>query len=127
MGEPEKQARPLPPIETRFKPGVSGNPGGVPRGTKHASPRRALLRALGKDFDKDKDAESEDDRIGSLSLELAEEMIAAARAGDADRVRSIATVIDQAEGKPQERVEHSGSMKQVIIEGEDRPENPEPL
>ena len=54
-------------------------------------------------------------------------MIAAARAGDADRVRSIATVIDQVEGKPQERVEHSGSMKQVIIEGEDRPENPEPL
>lgn len=36
MGDqPEKQGRPLPPVETRFKKGQSGNPGGLPRGTRH--------------------------------------------------------------------------------------------
>lgn len=40
--------RPLPPIETRFKPGVSGNPGGMPKGTKPLKRRmrRALVRFL---------------------------------------------------------------------------------
>lgn len=41
--------RKLPPVETRFKPGHTGNPGGVPRSRDKLS--RAFANALAKDFE----------------------------------------------------------------------------
>ena len=40
----------LPPVETRFKPGQSGNPGGKPHGARNRLTTR-FLNALAKDFD----------------------------------------------------------------------------
>lgn len=108
-------------LKPPYPPGVSGNPGGVPRGTKHASPRRALLRLLGKGWEKDTDAESDDDKLGAESIALAKVILEAARNGDPDSARAVAMLIDQAEGKPQERVEHSGEIKRVTINLESRP------
>lgn len=42
--------RKLPPIETRFKPGQSGNPGGKAKGTRNRL-TAAFLHALADDFD----------------------------------------------------------------------------
>lgn len=39
----------LPPIETRFKPGQSGNPGGLAKGTRNKL-NASFLNALAKDF-----------------------------------------------------------------------------
>jgi hypothetical protein len=46
----EKPGRKLPPIDTRFKPGQSGNPGGSPKGVRHKL-NADFLRTLSKDFD----------------------------------------------------------------------------
>jgi hypothetical protein len=40
----------LPPVETRFKPGQSGNPGGLAKGTRNKL-NGDFLKALSKDFD----------------------------------------------------------------------------
>lgn len=121
---PERQGR-VPPVEHRFKPGQSGNPGGMPKGAKYASPRRALLRALGKDADKDTEAAGEDDRLGAMSLDLARQLLEAARNGDAEKVRAIATVIDQAEGKPTEHVIQEATGERTVILR--NPPPPQPL
>ena len=42
--------RKLPPVETRFKPGQSGNPGGMPKGTRTHLTRK-FVAALANDFD----------------------------------------------------------------------------
>lgn len=42
--------RHLPPVETRFQPGQSGNPGGKPVGTRNRI-SAAFLHALAEDFD----------------------------------------------------------------------------
>jgi hypothetical protein len=42
--------RQLPPVETRFQPGQSGNPGGMAKGTRQKL-NGDFLRALSKDFD----------------------------------------------------------------------------
>ncbi len=105
----------VPPVATRFKPGNNTNPGGMPKGTKHASARRAILRALAKGFEDDAEASSEDDRIGAQAIALASEIIEAARNGNADKVRAIATLIDQAEGKPTEHRINETVGEQVVI------------
>lgn len=50
MSDPVDRKRNLPPVETRFKPGQSGNPGGRPVGARNALQTR-FLKALAKDFD----------------------------------------------------------------------------
>jgi hypothetical protein len=57
-GKPQKQARlqrgnpnpPPPPVEHRFKPGQSGNPGGKPVNARNAITRK-FLEVLAKDFE----------------------------------------------------------------------------
>lgn len=44
------RGRPMPPVETRFKPGQSGNPGGKAAGTRNRI-SAAFLHALADDFD----------------------------------------------------------------------------
>jgi hypothetical protein len=46
---PQKQGG-VPPVEYRFKPGQSGNPGGQVKGTRHKL-NGDFVRALSKDFD----------------------------------------------------------------------------
>lgn len=47
----DQSQRKLPPVDTRFKPGKSGNPGGRATGTRLAL-NGAFLKALSADFDK---------------------------------------------------------------------------
>lgn len=119
---PQVQAsgRPLPPIEHRFQPGQSGNPGGRPKG---ALPRTAMLRELARSPDEDgigANAVRAGKRYTALLIEL--ETATAARS---DIIRAelaeLRHTFDQAEGKPQEKIEHSGNLKRVEIEFEDRP------
>lgn len=44
------KGKPLPPVEHRFQPGQSGNPGGMAKGTRHKL-NGDFVRALSKDFD----------------------------------------------------------------------------
>lgn len=43
-------AKPVPPVEHQFKPGQSGNPGGMAKGTRQKL-NGDFVRALSKDFD----------------------------------------------------------------------------
>lgn len=111
--------RPDPPIDTRFQPGESGNPSGKPKGTH--SVRVALKRKLRRGWQDDPDSEDDGEKVGKWARQLAEDLAQAIDDGDADKVRSIATLMDQTDGKPQERVEHSGEIKRVSINLEARP------
>lgn len=95
----------VPPVETRFgQPGVvRADPHKGPIG---ASPRAALRRRLAKDKD--------EDGIGKVSAEVADALLDAAKAGDKEKVWCLATLIAEAEGKPQEHVEHTGVQRFVL-------------
>ena len=108
----------------QFKQGESGNPSGKPKGSH--SVRAALKRRLRKGYAEDTDSD-DGEQIGTWARQLADDIATAIEKGDADKVRAIATVIDQAEGKPQEKIEHSGSLKRVSIRLEDTPTDLEPL
>lgn len=75
--------RPLPPIETRFKPGVSGNPSGRPK----------------KNRDLEKTAE--------FYVDEAVKVLASALKDDDAKVRIAAAnaILDRARGKPKQAVE----------------------
>jgi hypothetical protein len=55
--------------------------------------------------------------VGRLSERIALELAAAALAGDTKRVSALTSLIDQIEGKPQESIEHSGSIAAVRLVG----------
>lgn len=61
----------LPPADGRFKPGVSGNPGGYPKGTRNRI-NVSFLNALAKDFEangvKAIRAAREDDPVGYIKV-----------------------------------------------------------
>ena len=107
-----------------FEPGESGNPSGRPKGSH--SVRTALKRKLRKGWQEDEESE-DGEKVGTWARQLAEDVAQAIDEGDADKIRSIATIIDQVEGKPQERVEHSGGGKAISIILEETPSDPEPL
>lgn len=94
------------------------NPSGRPKGTH--SVRVALKRKLRRGWQEDEENE-DGEKIGAWARQLAEDLADAIDAGDADKVRSIATLMDQTDGKPQERIEHSGEIKRVTINLEARP------
>ena len=64
------------------------------------------------------------EQIGTEALALADALWEATMAGDTERVLAITRTIAEVEGKPQERVEHSGTVKRVSIQLEDTPEDP---
>jgi hypothetical protein len=74
-----------------------------------------MMRALGKGFEKDTEAEGDDDRIGVEALALARQILDAAMNGDAETVRAIATIIDQVEGKPTEHRINETVGEQVVV------------
>lgn len=97
----------VPPQETRWVAGCpSPNPGGKPKGS--FSVRAAWKRKLAKGFETDTEAGPDEERIGALARKLADDLAEAVDRGDDAKVRAIALSIAEAEGKPQERVEHSG-------------------
>lgn len=107
-----------------FVKGRSGNPGGRPKGS---SVRAAWLRRLAKGAENDKDAAGPEDQIGELALALAEQLEMAVKRGDGEAVRALCLAIAEAEGRPQEKIEHSGTIKRVSIQLEDTPDDLEPL
>lgn len=104
MAEPAFQGDRRP--DGTFAPGVSGNPAGKPKGSH--SVRTAWKRRLAAGFEEDTAAPEGEERVGKLALALAEQMEKAVARGDTEAVRALCLVIAEAEGKPQERVEHSG-------------------
>jgi len=109
-----------PPVEHQFKPGFDPrrNAGGRPKG---ALPRSAWLRKIARDEDEDGiglGARKIGERVAELTDKLTED------GADVDRISAELKVLlelfAQAEGRPQERVEHSGEVaSKVIIEGID--------
>lgn len=88
------------------------------------SVREAWRRKLRKGWQSDTEAGEGEAPIGKLARDIADLLLNAIERGDAEAVRTIATAIAEAEGKPQERVEHSGTVKRVSIQLEDTPEDP---
>jgi len=117
----------VPPLHSRQQPGEpSINPSGKPKGSH--SVRVAWKRKLRKGWETD--TESDDgEQVGTLARHLADKMAEAIENGDADTIRSIATVIDQAEGKPQESTHHTGNVNAgvVILRKPIEGDNPEEL
>lgn len=86
--------RRLPPVETRWKPGQSGNPSGRPKGSGRLS--KALAHLLGERYP--------DDPLDRTYAEVISERIAQAAAkGDVAAMREIA---DRTEGKATQRIEN---------------------
>ena len=85
-------ARPEPPVETRFKPGQSGNPNGRPKSKPFADALRAALKAAGDD---------------SKTLEtVAQALVTKANTGDVAAIKEIADRLD-------------GKVPQGLIGGEE--------
>lgn len=110
----------VPPLETRWKKGVSANPGGKLKGS--FSTRAAWKRKLAKGYETDTEAGEGEEKIGILARELADRLYDAIVEGNDAKVRAIAAAIAEAEGKPQERVEHSGGQTLVQIVGVEVPD-----
>lgn len=84
--------RPTPPVDTRWKRGQSGNPGGRPRGSGRLS--KALAHKMLEPFP--------DDPGGRTFVEvIADKLAAAAAAGDIPAIREVA---DRTEGKAAQTV-----------------------
>lgn len=115
-----------PPVEHQFKPGFDPrrNAGGRPKG---ALPRTAWLREIARNED--------EDGIGQGAIELAKRVATLTReltlpGADVERIttelKALLALFAEAEGRPQERVEHSGSMMTISIQGELAPEDVDP-
>ena len=102
-----------PPEHTRWQPGQSGNPGGRPRGS---DVRAVLLRELAQGWEDDPEPDPEL-KSGKKAREIARALVESGLVGNRDVVMSLAEVINQAQGKPQEFVAHSGDVtaRTVIV------------
>jgi len=95
--EPQEQAsgRPLPPVETRFKPGQSGNPGGRPRGASVLAP---LLRKLA--------ANPNEHGEGAEANAAAETILALLRQGNGKELTGLLKILDRTDGPVPKDVNH---------------------
>ena len=103
----------VPPPEGRFKPGESGNPGGRPKGSYSIrAVKRRLLAANPNEFGEGEGAVASADAIFKTLAKM--------RAGQLDPDTGLRLIdaeirlIHEVEGKPQERVEHSGGQTRRI-------------
>jgi len=107
-----------PPIETRFKKGQSGNPGGRRKGASvvHELERRL---ALGAEFDEDGNLV----RAGKEACEIADTLIGLAR-GLVDpksvEVKAALAIIDRTDGPVRKEIDVSAEVttKRVVLERE---------
>lgn len=100
-----------PPVEYRFKPGQSGNPGGVSRERKRLLNEAAEIaaRILHRQLEALEGVIAEDPTKERIVSELI--------TGDIHRI--VKEAIDRADGTPRAAVDHTssdGSMKPQIIE-----------
>lgn len=110
------------PEDKRFQKGNKGGPG-RPKG---AWPRAALARLMAKGRDSDVDEADHELKIGEGARDLAQELLDAALIGDLKKVRALAEIINQVEGKPQEHVDHTGDVASIRLIGFDSPEDAAP-
>ncbi len=100
----------LPPASTRFKPGVSGNPDGIPKGTKQVKRRlrSALIRRL----------KAHPEKIN----EIVEGLIGGCAEGDGACQR---IAWDRLDGVLEKQVKVTGTaVVKVIVRGGPAPESP---
>ena len=104
-----------PPVEHRFQPGQTGNPGGRPKGS--ASIRAALRRSLAAGH------ESDPDGIGARAVSLAQKYLDAVDTGDRDAIEALDALITQVEGKPTEYVHRTDNSTRTVVvhKGPDKP------
>lgn len=108
-----------PPVETRFPPGKSGNPGGRKRG---ASVLHELERELAEGAEI---VDGEVIRSGHKARELAQALLDVAR-GKRDPsevdVKAALAILDRTDGPVEKKIEHSGGIPvRVVIRGIDTP------
>ena len=97
---PQKQGKvgyKNPPTETRFKPGQSGNPGGLPKGTPKMSVAYMKLLALSPD-------ELKSFKPKNVAEEIALKQVRAA-CKSSKALASVKEITDRTEGKVPQRVE----------------------
>ena len=87
-----------PPKEHRFKKGQSGNPNGLPKGTKQLP---ALIRKCLKQVLEHKDPLSKEKETKEAAEHIVARLIADAMKGN---TRSADLLFDRAEGKPEQSV-----------------------
>lgn len=118
--------KPLPPVETRFKPGQSGHPGGRKRGSSvlHEIERELAAGAeIGED--------GEVIRSGLRAREIAQALLDVAsgkRAPDEIDTKAALAILDRTDGAVKRETELSGTLNTVAtvrIEGIDDPETAE--
>jgi hypothetical protein len=91
QGDNRGTGRPLPPVETRFKKGQSGNPAGRPKSALYSDALRRKLSQI--------DETDEHEPKRSYAEILAEKAILKAKEGD---IQALAHVADRTEGKPRQ-------------------------
>lgn len=99
----------MPPVETRFPPGKSGNAGGRPKG---ASIKAALLRELA--------ANPDADGIGAKAVEAARAYLQASQGDTPEasrRAANLSQLIEHTDGKPRQTIEHEGTPVSISISG----------
>jgi hypothetical protein len=95
----------VPPVETRWQPGVSPNPTGKPKGSFSARQRGRNKWA----------ADPDADGIGKRAAEAWDALEQAAFDGDLDRVRALSIAIEQLEGKPVEHVVRTDNRIRTVV------------
>ena len=97
----EKIGRACPPVQTRFKPGQSGNPKGRPKSITLSEAYRKMLAQV----------DEADAQKRTRAEILAEEMYVKAKSGDVSALREIA---DRVEGKPRQTVTLSFDQREKL-------------
>jgi hypothetical protein len=126
MAEREMHPNSLANLNPPQRPGDPPlNPSGKPKGSH--SVRTALKRMLREGWETDTDHE-DGEKLGLVARKWAKDVAQAIDEGDADKIRSIASIIDQVEGKPTETRINKGSGKLVVVLDSLAPDdNPEEL
>lgn len=102
------KGNPNPSPETRWKPGQTGNPGGM---TKEQAEKRKANR--------DKAFAIEEKLLAALEQELTENEAAALEHIRADVLRLIHTAIERVDGKPKQQIDNTSSDGSMTPKGLD--------
>ncbi len=87
-----------PPVAHQFRPGQSGNPHGRPAGASTQGPFLRRLAANQNEYGE-----------GAEAVAIAEQLITAAKAGDAKAVAAILGIMDRTDGPlVKERIQYDG-------------------
>ena len=119
----KKTDKPVPPVEHQFKPGVSGNPAGKPKGPNITTLYKKVLGMKIKAVD----PETGETRVMTLA-EVA--VIATVKQATLGSIKSMKEITDRTEGKVPDKFEHTGAEGaplaplQIMVRGVDGGEKP---